>query len=66
MYYFRVSKNGKEIYNFDDHVEFVDANAETHMVDDQPFGAPHGVPQGDAVMQDADHEDGKDSRIGVE
>ncbi|CAI8585310.1 unnamed protein product [Vicia faba] len=52
LYYFRVSKNGKKIYNFDDSAEFVDAATEPHMVDDQPINTPHGAPQIDADMQD--------------
>lgn len=58
VYYFRVSKNGKKIYNFDDPTEFVDVAVEPHVVEDQPIGAPHGVPQGDTVMQDVDDEVG--------
>lgn len=36
------------------------------MVDDQPIGASHGVPQGDAFMQDVDHDDGQGNIFSVE
>lgn len=51
VYYFSVIKNGREIYNLDDPTEFVDAAVEPHVVVNQPIGASHGVPQGDALMQ---------------
>lgn len=65
VYYFRVSKKGRKIYNFDDPAEFGDEAAETHMVDDQPIGASHGVPQGDMFMQDDDHEDGQGTDLAL-
>lgn len=66
MYYFRVSKNGKKNYNFDDPAGFFDATAKAHMVADQPNGARHGVPLNYADMQGVDHEDGQGSRAGAE
>lgn len=66
MYYFHVRNNGNKIYNFDDPTKFVDAASEPHVFDDQPISAPHVVPKDDAVMQDADHEDGQGSIIGYE
>lgn len=54
-YYFRMGKNGTKIYNFDDPVEFGDAAAETHMVDDQRIGTSHDVLKGDDFMQDVTH-----------
>ncbi|CAI8605807.1 unnamed protein product [Vicia faba] len=62
VYYFRVKKNGKKIYNFNDLDEFIDSTAKTHVVDDQPIGAP----QVDAVIHDVFHGDGQGSGIGVE
>lgn len=35
VYYFRMGKNGRKIYNFDDPVEFDDDATMKHMVDDQ-------------------------------
>lgn len=66
VYYFRVGKSGRKMYNFDDPTEFVDATTEQHVVDDQPIGISHGVPQGDAFMQDVEHEDGQGNRFRVE
>lgn len=63
VYYFHVSKNGRKIYNFDDPAEFGDEVIETHVADDQPIGDSHDVPQGDAFMQDADHEDGQGNKF---
>ncbi|CAI8603965.1 unnamed protein product [Vicia faba] len=66
VYYFRVKKNGKKIYNFDDTVEFFDSTAEPHVVDDQPIISPHGYLRVDTVIHDADRGDGQGSEIGVE
>lgn len=48
-YYLRLSKNGRNIFNYDDPVELVDAGIEAHMKDEKQ----HDVPEGDVVMYDA-------------
>lgn len=50
VYYFRMGKNGRKIYNFDDPVEFDDHVVNTHVVDDQPIGAGFGDPSSIMAM----------------
>ncbi|CAI8584050.1 unnamed protein product [Vicia faba] len=66
VYYFRVKKNGKKMYNFNGPVEFVNSTAELHMVDDQPISASHDASQVDTDMHDTGHGDDQGSGIGVE
>lgn len=49
-YYFRMGKNGKKIYNFDDSAQFGDDATEGHMDDEQLIGTSNHVPEGDAVI----------------
>ncbi|CAL5200015.1 unnamed protein product [Lathyrus oleraceus] len=64
-YYFRTSKNGRKIYNFDDLAKFGDDVVDAHMDDEQLMGVPHDVLEGDAVMQDALHGDAHGSAFGT-
>lgn len=64
VYYFRIGKNGMNIYNFDDPTEFGDEVVETHMIDDQPIDTSHDVPEGDAFMHDAAHGDAHGNSFG--
>lgn len=53
MYYLRLSKHGRKVYNLDDLVECGDDVDEAHMKDEQPMGVHHDVLKGGATMQDA-------------
>lgn len=53
MYYLRLSKHGRKVYNFDDPIEYGDNIIEAHMDDDKPIGVHHYITEGDVVMHDA-------------
>lgn len=60
-----MGKNDRKIYNFHDPAEFEDAAVETRMVDDQPIGTSHDVPEGNAFLQDATHGDAHGNTFGA-
>lgn len=53
MYYLRLSKHDKNVYNFDDPIECDDDTPKVHMDDEQPMGVHHDVIEGDVAMHDA-------------
>lgn len=55
--YLRLSKHGKKVYNFYDHVKCVDDAAEGHMDDEKPMGVHYDVTEGDDVMHEAPYRD---------
>lgn len=63
-YYFYAGKNGRKTYNFDDPAEFGDNAVEAHVDDEHHMGVPHDVPEGNAVTQDAPHEDNHGTGFG--
>lgn len=65
VYYFRMGKNGRKIYNLDDPAEFGDDADETHVVDDQQISTSHDVPQGYAFIQNVTHEDAHGNNFSV-
>lgn len=60
-----MGKNGRKIYNFDDHVEFGEDVVEARMDDEQPIVASHDVHKGDAVMKDVPHGDAHSNMFGT-
>lgn len=65
VYCFRMGKNGRKTYNFDDPALFGDDAAEADLDDEQPIGTSHGVSKGDVVFQDATHGDAHGNNFGV-
>lgn len=52
VYYLRLSKHGRKVYNFDDPIECGDDADKSPMSDEQPMGVHHDVTKRYDVMHD--------------